>query len=341
MEINVTELKSSQLLLTLMVVSQLTYALESYRFNKGSNVSIDFAYQLDGSYLACELFSLDTPHPFYVNKQIDPTALRSDQQGRFSATTVINGTYLRVTLHIEEIQESDSNVYILTIRETKYGELVDHIMDAQIRVIHPPGKATCHIIDFPNSSPWCMVNCQALHNINRDGNIICYQDLQKVPIFKSNVSPAKIRTIFLMQNGSAIKCCSCDVNQDKDPKSCSDFEYNPPNDYSQLRSVTSEQTEHTQVIHQHETTNSIQTQGGILEFISTKALPNESVYYEDTRNINLWIILITVIIALVFFLGMVTAFASLLTVHLLKDKQKLFSKMNSETETSQQEERFV
>ena len=121
-----------------MVVYQLTYALESYRFNKGSNASIDFTHQLDGSYIvACELFSLDTPHPFYVNKQIDPTALRSDQQGRFSATTVNNGTHLRVKLHIEEIQEKDSNVYILTIRETKNGVPIDYIMDAQITVMQP------------------------------------------------------------------------------------------------------------------------------------------------------------------------------------------------------------
>ena len=322
-----TELKSL-LILTLIVVFQQTYALESYRFNKGTNVSIDFTHQLDGSYLACELFNLDTPRPFYVNKQIDPTALRPDQQGRFNVTTVNNGTHLRVTLHIEEIQENDSNVYILTIREIKDGVPIDYIMDAHITVIHPPGKATCHIIDFPNSSPWCMVNCQALHNINKNGNIICYQDLQKVPIFKSNVSPAKIRTIFLMQNGSAIKCCSCDVNQDKDPKSCSDFEYYPTNDYSQLRSMTSVLTQPTQVIHQHETTTSIQTQAGFLELISsTKAVQNESVYYEDTININWWKILIMVILALVFFLGLVTAIASLLNVYLLKLRHKKKNKL--------------
>ena len=313
--------------------------MKIYRFNEGESKSVDFTHQLDGSYLACELFSLDTPHPFYVNKQIDPTALRPDQQGRFNVKTFNNATHLRVTLLIEEIQENDSNVYILTIRETKNGVPIDYIMDAQITVMQPPHEAKCNIIEFPNHSQWCMVDCQALQNINRDSNIICYQNLQKVSMSMSNVSPTEIRTLFGVKNDSTIKCCSCYINHDKDPASCFDFEYYPPNDYSQLRSMASVQTEHTQVIHQHETTTSIQTQGGILEFISTKALPNESVlYYEDTTKINLCLILIIVIIALVFFLGMVTAFASLLTVHLLKYTRKLFSKMNSKTETSQQEE---
>ena len=62
------------------------------------------------------MFTLNSEHPFYTNKELNPSALQPDQQGRFQVNHSQRDRNVTVTLLINNIQETDKGVYILLVQ---------------------------------------------------------------------------------------------------------------------------------------------------------------------------------------------------------------------------------
>ena len=123
---------SEIILTTLLVFIPISSSLESYKFYKGTNASFSFNLkQSINTTVTLEFFTLNSDIPFYVNDEIDHRALRPEQHGRFKVLKN-GGENFTVTLSIQNIQEIDSEVYVLCAREVQNGKTTDYIHDAYV-----------------------------------------------------------------------------------------------------------------------------------------------------------------------------------------------------------------
>ena len=167
-------------MLIMLLIIHYSYTLDHHRFLQGSDASISFIINLNGSRIEYEIFSLNAEHPFYRNKEFDQTALQPGQQDRFSIIAEQRSENFTITLLIQEIQTIDVGVYILAIREEKDGNTVNHILDAYINVIFPPSKANC-TVELSGSHPkFQEIHCNAILGSDKSGNLVCYQNSEEL-----------------------------------------------------------------------------------------------------------------------------------------------------------------
>ena len=193
-----------------------------------SNATIEFQQKLDSTAdVSCELFSLRETRPFYLHGKIDQSALLSNQHGRFMVTTERPGDVFKAILSIQEVQEEDRGVYVLSLRERKSGKVTDHIKDAYVDVILPMGEARCSVQESPYSSSLQEVHCNATVGSER-GGIICYRDSGKAPYLSLDDQGSEVMSaVFWLDDVSSINCCSFEKGEETDPENCSDFTYRP------------------------------------------------------------------------------------------------------------------
>ena len=206
-------------------------ALKTHEFILGQTATVNFSAELSSSSEVCELFSLENEKPFYTHNQIDPTALKPGQVGRFSVNIIKEGSNFTAQLIITNVDLMDIGVYVLAVEEMN-AQRTRQILDAYIDVIpppQPPGKAECRVQYSPYSPKLREVHCQATVSSSGGGLILCFQNGKKAP-FITPVSHTErlITGVFwlnLHQPSKEIRCCSFEANQEKDWDSCNDFEY--------------------------------------------------------------------------------------------------------------------
>ena len=198
-------------------------ALDVHSVRQGENASVTFSANVNGYAAVSELSSLNAARPFYVHERVDPTILRSDQRDRFDVSVVEKTeTRLQVALLITNVQVDDGGVYVLSVRETKDGQAIDYIYDVYVDVVVPPGKAECNISHYTAGKR--EVSCRASAGTDTGGDIICYQDSERILAIGSTVHSSDIITAnFLVHAYSPISCCSAGTNETKSQDSCLDF----------------------------------------------------------------------------------------------------------------------
>ena len=135
-----------QLLLALIVICP-TLSLPSYDFRQGADATVLFQHTLrtDGSSFSCELFTINSELPFYTNGNLQPDNLEKDQRERFAVDVSKRGRTVDIILKLEDMQEKDGGVYILSLREITDRIVRTHIYDAFLNVFVPPPTATCEV----------------------------------------------------------------------------------------------------------------------------------------------------------------------------------------------------
>ena len=209
----------------ILVHIQLAFALKNYRFREGSDASIDFSLEIQktSTEIRFEMFTLNSEHPFYTNRELNPSALQPDQQERFQVTHSQRDRNFTATLIINNIQENDKGVYILIVQEGN-GQTEDHILDANVDVITPPGKAECRVINTNYSAQLRQVECRATASNDESASLMCYQKSEKAPLYEPiTYSSSHIIAFFWMNVKYPINCCSLDSMSIHIPASCSDF----------------------------------------------------------------------------------------------------------------------
>ena len=202
-------------------------ALDVHSVRQGGNASVMLSANVNGYAAVSELSSLNAARPFYVHERVDPTILRSDQRDRFDVSVVEKTeTRLQVALLISNVQVDDGGVYVLSVRETKDRQaIIDYTYEAYVDVVVPPGKAECNISHY--SAGKRAVLCRASAGTDTGGDIICYQDSERIPAIGSTVSTVHssdlITANFLVHAYSPISCCSAGTNETKSQDSCLDF----------------------------------------------------------------------------------------------------------------------
>ena len=221
------ELTSILLFLPLI---RLSFALEQHQFVQGSNASVTFSHRLKSSNSSktIEIFTLKSERPFYVHQRIDERALLSEQHGRFSVRPYRDGRNVTVVLLIRNIQEIDSGVYVIAIREVRNGRATESILDAYVEVVIPHGKANCTVEDTI-SHFWKLIHCEAtIGSDSSSGLLSCFQNSQSIPMNGTmTISTETMRAVFWMRAGFSVNCCSMEASNRKGPDICTDFEFDP------------------------------------------------------------------------------------------------------------------
>ena len=201
-------------------------SLKSYKFRIGSDALITYGLESSNSYsVVFEIFTLNAEHPFYTNEELHPTALLPEQRGRFEVRSSHNGSNFTVLLTIHNIKKIDEGVYILIAQE-RNGKTIEHILDANVEVIIPPGKAECSARNTNYSPKLRQVVCQATAGSDEGASLMCYQNSEKAPTFGPIThSLTHIKGVFWMNIEFPINCCSLESNSVQLPNSCDDFKY--------------------------------------------------------------------------------------------------------------------
>ena len=216
------------MIVTLVIFTIHASALTTHEFNLGQTATVNFSAELSSSSEVCELFSLENEKPFYTHDQIDLTALKPGQVGRFSVNIIKQGSNFTAQLIITNVDLMDIGVYVLAVEEMN-AQRTRHILDAYIDVTHPPGKAECIVQNSPYSPKLREVHCQATVSSSGGGLILCFQNGKKAPFITPVRHTESLITgvfwLILHQPSKAIRCCSFEANHEKDSDSCDDYEY--------------------------------------------------------------------------------------------------------------------
>ena len=230
-------------LIAMSLILQIS-ALDVHRVRMGQNTSVKFSQEVnEHSVVEFELFTLSNDHPFYTAGNLYNSVLHPRQRGRFSVEVSqakgdnINIDIFKANVVINEVQELDEGVYIAAIKETNNrdlgNEVTNHILDSFIKVITPPGKAECSIAPSSHASHLREVHCQANAGSDGSGGLLCYQNSRKVPYLRpTTYSAPHITAVFWMSIKYPITCCSFDNTTQRDPDTCSEFQYSFQGEYS-------------------------------------------------------------------------------------------------------------
>ena len=168
-------------LTVVMCIPTLNHAFTTYSFLENTNATFHFNHELSNEFCQynCEIFSLNSNHPFYVNGDVDQTSLRPEQRGRFLVRIAKAGTNVTVSVYIREIIKIDIGVYVVTIRETIADKFEDSIYDADIKVTRVPPKAECvvHLTEYGNEAR--EIHCKARLEGEIKGKVNCFQDSEE------------------------------------------------------------------------------------------------------------------------------------------------------------------
>ena len=217
-------------------------ALDVHEVRLGLNTySVKFSQKINvQSVVAFEIFSLNNDRPFYADGILDDSVLHPNQRGRFSVRQTQpkkdERNIFEATLDIKDVQEVDEGVYIVAIRETNRDSsngVTNHILDCFIKVIIPPGKAECRIAPSSHALHLREVHCRANSSSDGSGGLLCYQNSMRVPYLQpTTYSAPHITAVFWMSIKYPITCCSFDNTTQRDPDTCSEFQYSFQGEYS-------------------------------------------------------------------------------------------------------------
>ena len=206
-------------------VPTLAHSLETYSFQEKNNATFHFNHELSNEFRQynCEIFSLNSNHPFYVNGDVDQTSLRPEQRGRFLVRIAKARTNVTVSVYIREIVKTDAGVYIVTIRETIADKFKDSIYDAYIKVNPVPPKPDCEIYPSKYGNQSREMHCKTTVEGDINGKVICFQDSDEaVSLHHSNQSN-ELFSVFLVRIASPVNCCFLEDNVASDTNSCNHF----------------------------------------------------------------------------------------------------------------------
>ena len=208
-------------------------SLQTHKFRKGENVSFIFRHNLSNhdSRYVCEAYSLNANQPFYANGQMNPDILYESQRGRFDVRIKTVGNQVSIHVSICEIDDMDSGVYIVTVRETTDdGVDKDSIYDVYIKIMEPPSKANCSTNLYRLYRDIDVMRVMCTCTVGSEGNerIICYQNsAEAIPVHSRNarIGDQIIRASFWANARFPVNCCTVDVDARSDPQTCTDFHH--------------------------------------------------------------------------------------------------------------------